>query len=240
MESYIGCSGWYYRGWKGLFYPSDLKSSQWFSYYQSIFNAVEINSTFYRMPQIKNVKRWLYRLRPGFSFVVKAHRSITHLGHPDLMETFYEGLQPVFPHLKAILLQFPPSFKFNVKKLNDFFRFLKPNLVHAVEFRAMDWFENLESLIPDFPNNIVPVSVSAPIKSGFPESLFVANRKAYIRFHGRTAWYRHDYTDDELRSWIKQIRQADLNLLFAFFNNDVHASAPRNALKFLQLLASEE
>ena len=236
MDLRIGCSGWFYRGWRGLFYPLDLKPSQWFQYYQSLFNTVEINSTYYRMPSQKNVRRWTYRLNPKFRFVVKAHRSITHYQQSERLSEFYEGLSPARPYIEAVLLQFPPSFSYDPERLDSYFRHLDDGLIHAIEFRSPDWFEKVPDFVKDLPSNVIIVSVSAPVKTGLPETLFMVKETVYIRFHGRTAWYRYDYKNEELEEWVEKIKKARPRKVFAFFNNDVHASAPRNALQFKQLL----
>src|SRR5690349_14868032 len=78
MIAYIGCSGYYYREWKGQFYPADLPSTKWLQYYAEHFNTIEINATFYRMPTLKSLGKWYKDTPEDFVFTVKALRLFTH------------------------------------------------------------------------------------------------------------------------------------------------------------------
>ena len=78
LKYHLGCSGWSYEGWKGHFYPADLDNRYWLSYYSQIFDFVELDSTFYRIPSLFMVNNWNKRTPDNFRFAVKFPKSITH------------------------------------------------------------------------------------------------------------------------------------------------------------------
>lgn len=240
VRYWVGCSGWFYRGWRGLFYPADLPMHRWFEYYQARFPIVEMNSTFYRFPRAATTRAWARPARPDFAFVVKVHRSISHFRQYERWPAFYEAMEPLGDRLKGILIQLPPSVRMDGDFWKSLLAPLSPSFAHFIEFRHVSWFQALDRIVGDLPSHVGLVSVSAPASTGLPEVLIVTHETAYVRFHGRTAWYRYDYTDDELRVWADRIRSAPLKQAFAFFNNDVGGSAPRNALRLMALLTGTE
>lgn len=108
---WVGCSGYFYRGWRGRFYPADLSSKDWLTYYAQHFNTVEINSTFYRFPTLAHLRRWGQEVSEGFVFALKAPRLITHVqrfNDPTSVATLYQVVQAgLAGHLGAVLFQFP-------------------------------------------------------------------------------------------------------------------------------------
>ena len=100
MEYHLGCSGWSYDGWKGPFYPEDLDNRYWLSYYSQIFDFVEIDSTFYRIPSSFMVSNWNKRTPDNFRFAVKFPKIITHdkrLKDVDKdIERFYDAMEPLY------------------------------------------------------------------------------------------------------------------------------------------------
>jgi uncharacterized protein YecE (DUF72 family) len=114
LEYYLGCSGWSYDGWKGTFYnPSDLDNRYGLSYYSQIFDFVEIDSTFYRMPSAFIVNNWNKRTPDNFKFAVKFPKVITHDKRlKDVakdIEMFYDVMEPLYDKILVFLLQLPPS-----------------------------------------------------------------------------------------------------------------------------------
>lgn len=235
IRYWVGCSGWFYRGWRGRFYPEDLPLHRWFQYYQSRFPIVEMNSTFYQFPRPVTTRAWVRQARPDFAFVVKAHRSISHFRQYDRWSAFYAALTPLEDRLKGILVQLPPSARMDEDFWKGLLTPLSSAFRHFVEFRHISWFQALDRIVQGLPAHVGIVSVSAPVSTRLPEDLIVTHGTAYIRFHGRTAWYRYDYSEEELRQWADQIRRTPLRECFAFFNND-GGSAPRNALRLRALL----
>ena len=106
MEKFIGCSGYYYNHWKGLFYPEDLPKKKWLSFYAEYFNTVEINNTFYEMAEEKDLKRW-YEITPSdFVFSVKGYRYITHMKKLTV-DDILTGYLTQFQHTVSILREKP-------------------------------------------------------------------------------------------------------------------------------------
>jgi uncharacterized protein YecE (DUF72 family) len=118
IKWHIGCSGFYYREWKGEFYPATLPQKLWFDYYSQHFNTIEINNTFYRFPEQKLFDNWYAKALPDFMFSVKVPQIITHRQRfretEKLLHDFYiiarEGLKE---KLGPILFQLPPSMKYD-------------------------------------------------------------------------------------------------------------------------------
>jgi len=234
---FLGCSGYFYPGWKGKFYPKELKPKDWLKYYSEFFNTVEINSTFYHFPTEKNLKR-LYRETPeNFVFSVKVNRTITHYkkfkNAKDLIADFYkvcrEGLRE---KLGCILFQLPPSYAYTRENLEKILENLNPEFKNVLEFRHLSWW-NEEVFNTLKRENVTFCSVSAP---NLPETLVETSEVVYVRFHGKTSWYRYNYSEKELRNWAKRIKKSKAKEVFAYFNNDYNAYAPQNCLKLKDIL----
>ncbi|MBA7615124.1 hypothetical protein ES703_22401 [subsurface metagenome] len=227
----IGTSGWYYDHWKELFYPAGLAKSKWFEHYAQHFDTVEINNTFYHLPKESYVKRW-HKLAPkGFLYAVKANRYITHIKRlkdaEEPLERFFERVGILKGKLGPILYQLPPSLHKDLDLLEAFVKLL-PKKRHAVfEFRHESWYceDTFEMLreygvafcIHDMPGKESPRVVTADI--------------IYIRFHGTTGRYSGSYSKAALASWTRWIKEQskEARSIYAYFNNDAHAHAVRNA-----------
>ncbi len=237
MKYFIGCSGYFYWGWKGKFYPEDLKPNQWFNYYSKIFNTVEINSTFYHFPRPSTIKKWYKDSPENFIFSVKVNKTITHLkkfnGTEDLVNRFYSV---VSENLKektgTFLFQLPPSYKYSKNNLEKIVNQLNLEFKNVVEFRHKSWWnEDVYDILAE--NNISFCSISSP---KLPEDLIKTSDFGYVRFHGKERWYDYDYSDKELKDWAERIKKANFKECFIYFNNDYNAYAPKNALTLKNLL----
>jgi len=230
---WVGCSGWYYPHWRGIFYPDDLKKSKWFEYYCRHFNTVEINSTFYRIPKITTVRGWVRKTPEDFRISLKMNKQLTHMGERSVLKDFEETVSVVGEKLGCVLFQFPPSLKRDEEKLNEIIEMAERRGCRcAIEFRHRSWFEAPLELKGD----VVMCFVSSPqIRSPSVFDEYVGEYTyAYVRFHGTSRWYRHLYTADELKEWAELIRKFDEG--FVYFNNDFNAYAPKNALQMIELL----
>jgi len=234
---FLGCSGYFYPSWRGKFYPKDLKPKNWLKYYSKFFNTVEINSTFYHFPKEENLKR-LYRNTPeNFVFSVKANRAITHYKKfkeiKGILKEFYKvcrnGLNK---KLGCILFQLPPSYTYSEENLERILENLEKDFKNVIEFRHISWWnENVFKVLRE--NKVVFCSVSAP---NLPEALVETSETVYIRFHGKTSWYRYNYSEKELKEWAKRIKKTKAKEVFVYFNNDYNAYAPQNCLKLKEIL----
>ncbi len=221
MAALIGCSGWSYDDWVGRFYPADLASrkGEWFAYYSKYFPSVEINSTFYRVPNEYMVKSWIEkgRQRLGFEFSVKLPQMVTHDSIlKDSSEaaasqaSSFEGIcvRPLAEAglLGAVLIQLTPHFRFEGKgslgKLRSLFQMLDTDLYdYAVEFRHRSWLnERGNELAPDAVEVLQEFGVANVIVDGpgFPITRSLTSKHAYVRFHGRNydIWYKDELEDD--------------------------------------------
>jgi uncharacterized protein YecE (DUF72 family) len=149
LEYYLGCSGWSYDGWKGAFYPIDLDNRYWLSYYSKIFDFVEIDSTFYRIPSKFMVNNWNKRTPDNFRFAVKFPQVITHdkrlkdVGKD--IERFHDVMEPLYDKILVFLIQLPPSLQIaeGLDLIKNLQYQLDPSFRYAIEVRHSSWFNEL-------------------------------------------------------------------------------------------------
>ncbi len=234
---FVGTSGWTYDDWSGPFYPKGVAGSERLSFYATRFSTVEVNATFYRLPTQAMIDAWNRRLPAGFHLVVKGSRVITHLKKlADCSEPLGMFLDRVaqLRALRVILWQLPPSLHKDPDRLERFLAALPTDWRHAVEFRHVSWWdEQVQALLRAYGAAMVAVSHPRLPSDVIPTADFL-----YLRFHGLgRQLYRYDYTDQQLREWVTRVRpHLRGRTLYAFFNNDYHAHAPRNAARFEELL----
>ena len=231
---YLGTSGYAYYHWKGIFYPEDLPSRKWLSYYATYFNAVEINATFYREPAEKTISNWYKSVSNSFTFVLKAPRIITHIkrlkdAEEDARRFLHRALL-LKEKLGCILWQFPPGFKPDPEFLTDFFSFLRnlfPGLRHAVEFRNREAFN--EAVYNSLRK--VDVALVCAHSARYPCHFIKTADFSYFRFHGPGSLYNSCYSKEEIDKWAAKILSAlKEGDSFVFFNNDFSGFAVENSL----------
>ena len=153
MQYYIGCSGWSYSAWQGPFYPSNLdSSSDWLKFYSSVFDYVEIDSSFYKPPNAFTVKNWFEKTPENFKFTAKFPKLITHdkrlkdVGREQ--EHFIQSMVPLKEKTLALLLQIPSSLKVveGIVNLRQLVPELDSRFRYAVEVRDRTWFQDLFSI----------------------------------------------------------------------------------------------
>src|SRR5437764_3830019 len=119
-QARVGCSGWQYKHWRGDFYPAELPLSQWFAYYTQRFDTVEINNSFYRLPERATFAAWRRRAPAEFVFAVKASRFLTHMKKlkdpQEPIERLFTRMRALGPHLGPVLYQLPPGWKVDVER----------------------------------------------------------------------------------------------------------------------------
>ncbi len=253
----LGTSGFSYDDWIGEVYPEELPKWQWLPYYAKSLNTVELNVTYYRLPEARYVRGWIDRTPDDFLFTVKAHRSLTHERKNPDVQLFCDSIESLHTagKLACVLAQFPHSFHPTAEN-KDYLSNLAKGLERypvVVEFRGQDWvneetFDLLRNL------NLGYCCVDEPRISGLmPPVAVVTGPIAYVRFHGRNAekwwqhefaWERYDYTyrEEELKEWVPKIKdldeQAPLTLVYA--NNHYKGQSIDTVNKLQQLLAWEE
>ena len=234
----IGCSGYFYRHWRGRFYPEELPMNRWFEFYARHFDTVEINASFYRFPTPVSVRRWRKQAPRGFVYAVKAPRLITHLRRfrdcEDPMRQLRQALDELGAALGMVLFQLPPTFDYSEERLERIVTVLPAQLPSAIEFRHASWWR--EAVWAELDRRgILFCSVHAP---ALPDELVIVGERLYLRFHG-IPWYRHDYSPGEIRDWAERIRRSGVREAWIYFNNDTDAAAPRNALALRSELERE-
>ena len=233
MAAHIGCSGWQYRDWRGAFYPERLAAARWLEHYATVFGTVEVNSTFYRLARREAVARWAEQTPPGFVFTVKASRYLTHIKRLTDMERgverLYEPLQPLIEagKLGPVLWQLPPNFRRDDERLAFALDHL-PEGRHAFEFRHPTWFDpGVYAALRE--RNVAFVNAHRKGEA-FPDDVVTADF-TFLRFHYGERGRRGNYSDGEIEDWAGRVRAFERQQLdvFAYFNNDWEAFAPRNA-----------
>lgn len=229
-QIHIGTSGWNYQHWRGRFYPEHLRSSDWFAHYAKVFHTVEINNTFYHLPEGSVFDAWRRQSPPSFLYAVKANRFITHMKKlkdpEEPLERFFAVVRRLRDHLGPILYQLPPHWGPDVKRLNEFCRQLPRGLTQVVEFRERGWLG--DEVYDVLERHGVCLCVHDLLKR-HPRR--VTGPAIYVRFHGAGAKYGGSYSRKRLCRWADWLREAaaDGHEVYAYFNNDQQAHAVRNA-----------
>ncbi|MDR9502448.1 MAG: DUF72 domain-containing protein [Desulfurivibrionaceae bacterium] len=235
---YIGTSGWHYRHWRGNFYPPQCAGSDFLDFYSRRLAAVEINNTFYHLPEKESLAA-LHRQTPDdFLFAVKASRFITHMkklkGAAEHVDNFLERIAPLAEKTGPILFQLPPRWHCNVERLQEFISHLPGTHRYAFEFRDESWFtdsvyatlakSNAAFCLYHLEGRMTPKEITADF--------------VYIRLHGPGKAYEGDYATRDLAGWAGAIsawRRQDRDV-YVFFDNDQNGYAPGNALELQNML----
>ena len=233
---HIGCSGWFYWHWKGVFYPASLPQRTWFTHYTQHFRTVELNSPFYRFPKQSTAQNWYRQAPKGFVYTLKVNRMITHIkkfkGTDELIQTFYKLGDALKEKMGCFLFQLPPTLTFSEERMQEIVEQLDPEKKNVIEFRHQSWFRD-EVYRELKKQGIIFCTVSSP---SLPETIVKTARDVYVRFHGKGSWYVSKYTEKELQSWARKIKQAKARNVWAYFNNDRNAYAVKNARSLRNLL----
>ena len=239
----ICCSGWNYPHWRERVYPKRCPASRWLEYYAGLFDTVEVNTTFYRLPRRDAVARWVEQAPEDFVFAVKMSRYITHLKRltdvEDGLSRFYDRIEPLVdsPKLGPVLWQLPPNFKRDDERLAVALTALPPGR-HCFEFREPSWYcdEVYALLCEHGAALVIPDSPKYPFRT-----LELTADWTFVRFHHGTRGRRGNYSERELEEWARRIdvwrRDVDV---YAYFNNDWEGFAVANASRLGQLLANPD
>lgn len=233
----VGCSGWFYWHWRDAFYPPGLPTSQWFPHYAKRFRTVELNAPFYAWPTVATVQSWLRQAgRRRFVYTVKVSELITHekrfVGTNTLVRDFGHIADLLGPRMGCFLFQFPPSVRYSKAMLTRILAQLDPARRNVVEFRHRSWW-NAEVYAAFWAAGAIFCSCSGP---RLPNELVKTADEVYVRFHGTTKWYRHDYSKAELAAWVERIRASGAKRVWAYFNNDREGYAIKNARELIRQL----
>ena len=246
----VGCSGWVYKHWAGDFYPPHVKPVEWFPHYAGIFDTVEINNSFYRLPEWRTFAGWAAKAREvrtpsgrPFLYAVKASRFLTHMKRlidpVDPLDRLLSRARHLGPHLGPILYQLPPRWIPDLTRFEEFLAALPKSieaprggrairLQHTVEFRDARAYDGpLLDLLERYGVALCLHDMRESVTPRVAIGPFV-----YVRFHGTTR-YGGRYPDEHLAdwaSWLRSTHDAGRNV-YVYFNNDTGGHAPRDAVR---------
>jgi uncharacterized protein YecE (DUF72 family) len=236
----IGCSGWQYASWRGRFYPRELAMARWLEFYAQAFDTVEVNNSFYRLPEKKTFANWAHRTPDGFLFAVKASRYLTHLKRlltpgPPLRRLF-SRVKGLGPKLGPVLYQLPGQMMKDVPRLAYMIKRLprRADVRHVIEFRHPSWYSaDVFALL-----EASRVTLCLHDRTGSPIREPIVGPFMYVRFHGASGSYHGGYGRTMLDRWaavlVEQARAG--REVFAYFNNDPDAQATRDAIMLRTLV----
>ena len=253
MKFYVGCSGWSYTAWQGPFYPSNMDNSKWLQYYSKVFDYVEIDSSFYRIPNIFTVKNWSKMTPSNFRFTAKFPKVITHekrLKNVDNeLSLFFKAMEPLHDKILALLIQLPPSLEITegLQRLREIIPILDNRFRYAVEIRNHSWFQDLAYNF--FANNnlcmvwsqLVGIRIPPIVTSDFLYIRFIGDRTIQEKNFGRI---QKDRTS-EMRKWSRQLLRVQkedtkLNLAIVTANNHYAGFGPATANMFRKIIGLPE
>jgi uncharacterized protein YecE (DUF72 family) len=233
---WIGTSGYNYKEWRGPFYPSELPDQGMLRYYGERFTSVEINYTFYRMPNVRTLQGWAKETPETFTFSLKAPRRITHdlrlRDAADPLTYFCDTAKALKTKLGVLLFQLPPFLKKDVARLEDFLHQLPPGFRAAFEFRNPTWFAD------DVYECVRRFDVALCIAEHEDRSVPFEQTASFGYFRLR----RPDYTDDDLNVWAERLVAATRQWqeTFVYFKHEAAGKGPALAAKLHALLHPAE
>ncbi len=232
---FLGTSGYTYKHWEGIFYPTGLPQSQWLEFYCQHFDTVELNVTFYRLPSRKTFEGWYRKTPANFIFAAKGSRFITHIKRMrecrQPIKVYKENASGLKEKLAIILWQLPPNLTFNRKRLQEFCDLLKDEYSekrHTFEFRHKSWLqEDCYDILASHG-----FAICIPLSPAYPREERMTAPFSYMRFHSGEILSTSNYTDEELTQWGDKIREwLKERDLYLYFNNDAFGFAVENAKK---------
>jgi uncharacterized protein YecE (DUF72 family) len=227
---YVGTSGYSYKEWKGSFYPEKLAAKDMLPYYSSKLPAVELNNTFYRLPQRSMVESWKAQVPENFRFSVKASQRITHFKRlkEASAETDYmlETVSALDDRLGVVLYQLPPNMKKDLERLQTFLEHLPANPPATFEFRHPTWFDDDVLELLRSKNRALCISDTDDLPVSHIDK---TADWGYLRLR------RVIYSPDDLREWISRMKAQDWKTTFVFFKHEDEGTGPRLASEFIDL-----
>ena len=230
MTLYVGTSGYSYKEWKGSFYPEKIPAKEMLRYYSERLSTVEINATFYRMPQSSMLENWKEQVPPHFRFSLKASQRITHFKR--LKETeeetkyFLETAAVLGEQMGVVLFQLPPNMKKDLARLETFLGNLPLEVPAAFEFRHPTWFEDDVLELLRSQNRPLVVSDTDDLPTTHIDK---TADWGYLRLR------RVNYSEENLREWVTRIRDQNWKQTFLFFKHEDAGTGPKLAAQFLKL-----
>ena len=218
MEIRVGTSGYAYKEWRGSFYPEKQKPAEMLRYYAERFTAVEINNTFYRLPERGMLERWAEQVPAGFVFVLKASQRITHRQRlsaesKETVDYLFDVASALGARLGPVLFQTPPFLKKDVARLRAFLDFLPRERPAAFEFRHETW-QDEEVYAALRARNAALVCADTEASGDAGAAIIPTADWGYLRLR------RCDYDDQALAPWASRIRAQPWRRAFVFFKHE--------------------
>jgi uncharacterized protein YecE (DUF72 family) len=237
----IGTSGWSYDHWQGPFFPNQLPHGDRLKYYAEHFSSVEINNSFYHLPEQNSLRQWRDAVPGDFVFSVKASRYITHMKKlqdpEESLSIFLARIAMLEDTLGPILFQLPPRWRFNAQRLAMFLDQLSSEFRYAFEFRDQTWLNeqtyallarnNAALCIYEFDGFLSPRAITADF--------------IYVRLHGPDGPYRGSYESRTLAGWAEAVSSwaAEGRTVHCYFDNDEAGYAAQNAVQLQAMLQQQ-
>ena len=233
---HVGTSGWHYKYWIGPFYPPEIRSAEMLKWYSTQFDTVELNNTFYKLPELDAVRLWRTSTPPQFLFALKGSRYLTHMKKlTDTgrgIERFFERATLLEEKLGPVVFQLPPHWTVDLNRLEEFLEALPRPQRYAFEFRSETWnTRDVFDLLRRFDAAYCIYELS-----GFHSPMEITAHFTYIRLHGPDAAYQGSYDDRTLSDWADRIRKWKLSEAYIYFDNDQAGYAPKDALRLQEML----
>ncbi|MEO8430941.1 MAG: DUF72 domain-containing protein [Acidobacteriota bacterium] len=232
MRVRIGTSGYSYKKWKGAFYPEELKPEEMLPFYARRFPTVEINNTFYRMPQASVLAKWAEQVPDGFLFALKASQRITHRSRlkdaADSVAFFFQVAVTLGDRLGPVLFQLPPNLKKDLPRLAAFLPLLPPGSRAAFEFRHASWFDD----------EVFEALRGAGAALCLAEDEDLATPAVATTGWGYLRLRRQDYGPESLQAWAAKIRAQPWSEAFVYFKHEDEARGPLFAEGLINILGA--
>jgi len=230
LNLYVGTSGYSYKEWKGSFYPEKIPAKEMLSYYAERLSTVEINATFYRMPQPSMLESWKQQVPANFRFSLKAPQRITHFKRlneaEEVTKYFLETASVLADQLGPVLFQLPPNMKKDLPRLETFMGQLPATTRAAFEFRHPTWFDDDVLDLLRSQNRPLVVSDTDDMPTTHIDK---TADWGYLRLR------RVNYSETNLAEWLERVRAQGWKETFVFFKHEDEGTGPKLAGQFLKL-----
>jgi uncharacterized protein YecE (DUF72 family) len=236
---YIGTSGWAYPSWRKHLYDG-IPARRWLAHAATVFDALEINGSFYTQISPETYQRWRAETPPEFRFTLKGHRFVTHYKRlravGDSIVLLRDQARGLGDKLLAVIWQLPSNFACDLARLDDFLGALGawPDVRHAIELRHRSWFTD------EVAARLSAVRVASCMGDApdFPMWRAVTTDLAYVRLHGHTRKYASSYSTAHLARWAADAqRWADEGRdVHIYLDNDAEGHAVRNAIALREMV----
>ena len=248
---HAGCSGWSYEDWLGPFYPKDAKPKDFLRLYSSVFDTVEIDSSFYRIPNRFMISQWKKNTPENFVFCPKFPKKITHdlklQNVTSTLDFFYKTISGLGSKLGPMVVQMPPSFRYE-KSMKDLENFvsneIKPGFRHAIEFRHASWFRQDVYKLLETRNVSLCWSLNQYLKEPPPKML--TSDFVYARMVGERDITTFNVPQKDRSKESKEMADAiesvepSIQDAFIFFNNHFAGFGPESVNEFRRLVGLME